>query len=117
MCRIRGKLVFFFFFFNVAVGQTCFEPAVVGESLPGLQRFVPVLFEDGRASNQQLPLSAFKTWSNLRTMGTVGENQVEGTTVDTRRRLNYAAKELLSLARITWQRPARCLRHPGSKIA
>lgn len=57
-----GFLLFFFFFF----GQTCFEPAVVGERLPGLQRFVPVLLEDGRPSNQELALSPRKTGANLR---------------------------------------------------
>lgn len=57
----RGWQFFFFFF-----GQTCFEPAVVGERLPGLQRFVPVLLEDRRPSDQELALSPRKPGSNLR---------------------------------------------------
>lgn len=31
--------------------ETCFEPAVISESLLGLLRFVPVLLKDRRASN------------------------------------------------------------------
>lgn len=58
--EVKRMTVLFFF------GQTCFEPAVVGERLPGLQRFVPVLLEDRRPSNQELALSPRKTGSNLR---------------------------------------------------
>lgn len=64
----RGFLTFFSFF-----GQTCFEPAVVGERLPGLQRFVPVLLEDRRPPNQELAFSPRKTWSDLRTGDTQRE--------------------------------------------
>lgn len=70
--RMTGGFLLLLFF-----GQTCFEPAVVGERLPGLQRFVPVLLEDGRPSNQELALSPRETGSHLRRSDTHKENQVE----------------------------------------
>lgn len=44
---------------------TCFEPAVIGERLAGLLRFVPVLLEDGRTSDLQLALLPIQTRTNL----------------------------------------------------